>query len=113
MNTNHTPWEHNPEDAAAARDARRPAKHRRTLASDTRRFLAAIRPAVRVLVVVILVAAAVLVMGLDDPARSTPLAPCATEDATGPCRWDARTQGNGEGRSFTVTSTGAVIYDRA
>lgn len=29
---------------------------------------------------------------------------CATEDAAGPCYWDADTQGNGEGRSFVVVN---------
>lgn len=33
---------------------------------------------------------------LKEPAH---LPPCATEDATN-CIWDAKTQGNGEGRSF-------------
>lgn len=40
--------------------------------------------------------------------------PCATEDAAGPCYWDATEQGNGEGRSFLVEPTadgeGQVIY---
>lgn len=32
----------------------------------------------------------------------SPLPACATEDAAGPCIWDATTQGNGHGRSFIV-----------
>lgn len=36
--------------------------------------------------------------------------PCATEDSTGPCYWDATRQGNGKGRSFTVTADGKVHY---
>lgn len=35
---------------------------------------------------------------------------CATEDAAGPCVWDAARQGNGQGRSFTVDANGAVTY---
>jgi hypothetical protein len=30
-------------------------------------------------------------------------APCPEEDSVGPCYWDARVRGNGEGRSFLVT----------
>ena len=36
--------------------------------------------------------------------------PCVTEDSEGPCYWDARTMGNGEGRSFTVWGDGSVWY---
>ena len=35
---------------------------------------------------------------------------CATEDAAGPCVWDAAIQGNGVGRSFWVDSSGDVHY---
>lgn len=35
--------------------------------------------------------------------------PCPTEDSVG-CYWDAQVQGNGLGRSFTVTEDGAVTY---
>jgi hypothetical protein len=35
---------------------------------------------------------------------------CATEDATGPCFWDASVDGNGAGQSFTVDATGIVTY---
>lgn len=34
--------------------------------------------------------------------------PCATEDASGPCYWDAASRGNGVGRSFLVSADGAV-----
>lgn len=37
--------------------------------------------------------------------------PCESEDADGPCRWDAKTAGNGQGRSFTVEADGTVRYD--
>lgn len=36
--------------------------------------------------------------------------PCASEDAPGPCVWDARHRGNGVGQSFLVTRTGEVRY---
>lgn len=35
---------------------------------------------------------------------------CVTEDAPGPCYWDADTRGNGMGMSFIVTERGDVIY---
>jgi hypothetical protein len=35
---------------------------------------------------------------------------CPTEDAPGPCYWDADTMGNGEGKSFTVDRFGNVTY---
>ena len=35
---------------------------------------------------------------------------CASEDAAGPCLWDASTQGNGVGRSFWVDACGGVHY---
>lgn len=41
-------------------------------------------------------------------------APCASEDVSGitqPCHWDAATQGNGLGRSFTAYPDGRVEYD--
>lgn len=37
--------------------------------------------------------------------------PCETEDAVGPCYWDAAVQGNGQGRSFVVTDDGEVFYE--
>ncbi len=40
-----------------------------------------------------------------------PVPPCVTEDAPGPCRWDATEHGDGTGRSFVVTPDGAVLYD--
>lgn len=36
---------------------------------------------------------------------------CETEDAPGPCRWDAAAAGDGVGSSFTVLESGAVLYD--
>lgn len=36
--------------------------------------------------------------------------PCPTEDAPGPCYWNAAINGNGEGRSFTVDATQHVTY---
>lgn len=36
--------------------------------------------------------------------------PCASEDSAGPCVWDARHMGNGEGRSFMVQGSGRVVY---
>jgi hypothetical protein len=53
-----------------------------------------------------LAAALALAGGLIAPS----LAPCATEDQTTACYWDAGTRSNGLGRSFVVTLTGDVIY---
>lgn len=39
-----------------------------------------------------------------------PLPACQTEDSVN-CHWDAKTQGNGRGRSFTVDANGTVTYD--
>lgn len=36
--------------------------------------------------------------------------PCPTEDSSGPCFWDAKTQGNGKGRSFWVLADGTVAH---
>ena len=42
-----------------------------------------------------------------------PDAPCESEDQEyGPCLWDARTMGNGQGRSFVVEEDGSVSYLR-
>lgn len=35
---------------------------------------------------------------------------CQTEDSIGPCYWDAKTQGNGNGTSFWVDKDGNVHY---
>lgn len=47
-----------------------------------------------------------------EPAASPTLSACPTEDAPGPCRWDATVQGNGAGQSFTVTTEpdGTTVY---
>lgn len=39
------------------------------------------------------------------PAAQAPIEPCATEDQTTRCVWDARHMGNGEGSSFLVKGT--------
>jgi hypothetical protein len=36
--------------------------------------------------------------------------PCSTEDAVGPCFWDAKTQGNGKGLSFWILENGTVAH---
>lgn len=36
--------------------------------------------------------------------------PCATEDAPGPCVWDAQQSGNGGGSSFIVTADQTIVY---
>ena len=36
--------------------------------------------------------------------------PCTTEDAPGPCYWDARERGNGQGTSFVVDADDVVTY---
>ena len=43
-------------------------------------------------------------------AALTPYAPCAEEDAPGPCYWDSATRGNGEGTSFIVNNDQTVTY---
>lgn len=35
---------------------------------------------------------------------------CQYEDGPGPCYWDAKTRGNGTGRSFVIDSDGTVVY---
>lgn len=35
---------------------------------------------------------------------------CESEDASGPCVWDAQVQGNGHGESFVVDRFGNVAY---
>lgn len=44
------------------------------------------------------------------PVRAPSVPPCPTEDAPGPCVWDAHTQGNGQGDSFMVLRDGSVVY---
>lgn len=53
-----------------------------------------------------------LAFGPDEVPTKPQIPACASDDGTGPlpCRWDAQTQGNGEGRSFTVLATGEVVY---
>lgn len=41
---------------------------------------------------------------------ATTLAPCPTEDSTGPCHWNASHQGDGNGHSFTRNTDGTVTY---
>jgi len=36
--------------------------------------------------------------------------PCVEEDDTTPCYWDAKTRGNGQGKSFIVTESGKTVY---
>lgn len=49
-------------------------------------------------------------------AQPKPLKPCPTEDAPGPCVWDATHMGNGTGQSFIVLPVtanypdGRVVY---
>ncbi len=65
----------------------------------------------RTLAVVMMLAGLVtgaLVQWAPDPAPDIP--PCATEDAPGPCYWDADERGNGQGRSFTVDEHDVVTY---
>jgi len=79
-----------------------PARPRHRARSPLARWLAALVVAVTVVVVAVVVAAA-LSRRAAPPAPAPQLRPCVTEDDSGPCRWDARVQGNGRGRSFTVT----------
>ena len=46
-------------------------------------------------------------------ASTTTLPPCEFEDGPGPCRWDAKTRGNGKGRSYTIDPMGTTYYDDA
>ena len=39
-----------------------------------------------------------------------PAKPCKFEDGPGPCFWDAGVRGNGHGRSYWITRSGAVRY---
>jgi hypothetical protein len=55
-----------------------------------------------------LIAALALAGGLIAPS----LAPCATEDQTTPCYWDAGTRSNGKGSSFIITITGDTLTFR-
>ena len=50
---------------------------------------------------------------VDKPTRVSDLvlAPCVTEDAPGPCFWDAQNRGNGLGKSFIVDKHGTLIYE--
>ena len=45
------------------------------------------------------------------PTDAPSLPACPTEDSTA-CHWDARTQGNGLGRSFDVDASGNVTYTK-
>lgn len=38
--------------------------------------------------------------------------PCPTEDSGEWCYWDAKTRGNGKGRSFVVTNDEVIYVDR-
>lgn len=72
------------------------------------------RDMVKALAVLAALLLAVLVIALGIPALSAHgargLHPCVTEDAPGPCRWDASTQGNGMGESFWVDAEQRVHY---
>jgi hypothetical protein len=66
-------------------------------------------------VVVLLVATVALltvagILATDDTHPARTFAPCVTEDAPGPCHWDADTRGNGHGISYVVTPDQALIY---
>lgn len=65
----------------------------------------------RILIALVLTAGAVVGMAVPAQApQETRYLPCATEDAPGPCYWDAQIMGNGEGRSFLVHEDGTVQY---
>jgi len=36
--------------------------------------------------------------------------PCIHEDSPGPCYWDARERGNGQGTSFVVDADDVITY---
>jgi hypothetical protein len=57
-----------------------------------------------------LTATLVAVLALGAGLIAPSMAPCATEDQTTACYWDAGTRSNGAGQSFIVTITGDVIY---
>jgi hypothetical protein len=62
-----------------------------------------IRTAIAVLVGSTLWAASMVPLGQSLPRPELP--PCLTDEAESsyPCQWDAERQGNGQGRSFTLT----------
>lgn len=45
---------------------------------------------------------------VDDTATLDTIAPCDSDDGSGPrpCYWDAATRGNGQGTSFTINADG-------
>lgn len=43
-------------------------------------------------------------------APDLPSRPCPTEDAQGPCFWDAGNRGDGHGASFWVDDTGNIYF---
>lgn len=47
---------------------------------------------------------------VNDGATPDPIPPCESDDGSGPrpCHWDAATQGNGTGASFTIGADGQV-----
>lgn len=88
----------------------------RTLRTDLALIARKARPVARVAVWGTLITGAVLIMGLDTPptdAAPATIPACATEDAAGPCTWDATEQGNGTGESFTVDTDGTVTPEPA
>ena len=81
------------------------ARHRTTRPRTTRRAMAEL-----VALSAVLVVGAVALIATDHTPDAAPqVPPCATEDAAGPCHWDATTQGNGRGQSFTVLTDGTTV----
>lgn len=50
------------------------------------------------------------IVATDDTHPAPTFAPCVTEDAPGPCYWNADTRGNGHGHSFIVMPDQTLIY---
>lgn len=48
--------------------------------------------------------AILVILGATRGPQASPIPPCLSDDGAGPtpCHWDAQTQGNGQGQSFTV-----------
>lgn len=55
-----------------------------------------------------------LFIGVDSASATRPIiyqaTPCAAEDGPGPCVWDAKHMGNGEGKSYRLRANGDTKY---
>lgn len=80
---------------------------------NVREFIIGVLQVLGIIAVSILAVAFLLfcaTVGTWERTESLPALPCATEDAEGPCYWDADVRGNGTGQSFTVDALGRITY---